>query len=110
MIKKQFRKKFYQHKYFRTILCDDYDFTTTEHVDYTFVREYLGKIVSRLPDKRREIFIKSRFEYKSVDEIARDMGISRKTVENQLTLALKYLRENLTFLIFAFIVLINLSH
>ncbi len=95
LIKKQFRKKYYQHKYFNEILKDDSDFKTIEYVDYTFAREYLEKLVEQLPDKRREIFVKSRFEYKSVEEIALDMGISHKTVENQLTSALKYLRGRL---------------
>lgn len=93
LIKKQFRKKIYQHKYFIQILKDDSDSKTTEYVDYTFAREYLEKLVDRLPCRQREIFVKSRFKYLSIEDIAKDLGISHKTVENQLTTSLKYLRK-----------------
>jgi len=48
-----------------------------------------------LPNRRKEIFIKSRFEGHSVKEIADELQISHKTVENQLTDALKFIRTNL---------------
>lgn len=93
LIKKQFRKSFYQQKYFIQILKDDSDSETTEYVDYTFAREYLEKLVDRLPCRQREIFVKSRFKYLSIEDIAKDLGISHKTVENHLTTSLKYLRK-----------------
>jgi len=49
-----------------------------------------------LPVRRREIFIKSRMEGLSIKEISSDMKISKKTVENQLTEALKFIRSHLT--------------
>jgi RNA polymerase sigma-70 factor (ECF subfamily) len=48
-----------------------------------------------LPERRKEIFIKSRFEGLSIKEIAEKLKISHKTVENQLTDALKFIRTNL---------------
>lgn len=52
--------------------------------------------VSLLPDKCREVYELSRNEYKSNKEIALLLGISEKTVENQLTKALKRLRVGLS--------------
>jgi DNA-binding transcriptional regulator LsrR (DeoR family) len=52
-------------------------------------------LVEKLPLRRREIFIKSRFEGLSIREIAEELKISHKTVENQLTEALKFIRTNL---------------
>lgn len=46
-----------------------------------------------LPDKCRMIFLLSRVEGYSNQEIADRLGISKKTVENQLTHALKILRK-----------------
>ena len=55
----------------------------------------IRKAVENLPEKCREIFIKSRFENKKNSEIAAELGISEKTVENQMTIALKKLRAEL---------------
>ena len=46
-----------------------------------------------LPPKSREIFKMSRFELLSNKEIAANLGISEKTVENQITISLKKLRK-----------------
>lgn len=47
-----------------------------------------------LPEKRREIFVKYYFQHLTTEEIAEDMQISRKTVQNQLSLSIQYLRAN----------------
>jgi RNA polymerase sigma-70 factor (family 1) len=52
--------------------------------------------VAQLPEKCRQIFTLSRKEYLSNKEIATRLGISIKTVENQMTIALRYLRTGLT--------------
>jgi RNA polymerase sigma-70 factor (family 1) len=52
--------------------------------------------VERLPEKCRQIFKLSRKEYLSNKEIASRLNISIKTVENQMTIALRYLRAGLT--------------
>jgi RNA polymerase sigma-70 factor (ECF subfamily) len=46
-----------------------------------------------MPDRRREIFVKRKKEGKSVREIAIEMNISLKTVENQITEAMNYLKK-----------------
>jgi RNA polymerase sigma-70 factor (ECF subfamily) len=48
-----------------------------------------------LPKRRKEIFIKSRLEGLCIKEIAEKLKISHKTVENQLTEALKFIRTNI---------------
>ena len=57
--------------------------------------QYITELVNQLPGRRRDIFIKSRFEGLSIKEIAEELKISHKTVENQLTDALKFIRINL---------------
>lgn len=52
----------------------------------------------QLPKRCREIFLMSRRETMSNEEIARKLGISKRSVENQLTYALKYLRISLKHL------------
>ena len=53
------------------------------------------KIIARLPPKRRRIFQMSRDENLTYREIAQKLNISSKTVETQIRLALKQLREEL---------------
>ena len=52
----------------------------------------LDKYLNQLPERCHEIFMLSRIEHLSNQEIAERLGISKKTVENQLTIALKHLR------------------
>lgn len=52
----------------------------------------ITRIVQEMPEQRRKIFIMSRFELISNEQIASILGISKKTVENHLNLALRQLR------------------
>ena len=54
--------------------------------------EELRHIIESLPSKRRDIFIMSRFDGLSNDEIASILGVSKKTVKNQISLATKKLK------------------
>lgn len=51
--------------------------------------------INQLPERCRVIFVLSRFEDMSYQEIADKLGISRKTVENQVSKALRILRDRL---------------
>ena len=53
----------------------------------------IQQVVNRLPDQCREIFIKSRFENKSNEEIATEMKLSGHTVKTQIYRALQKIRE-----------------
>lgn len=54
--------------------------------------EELRHVIDSLPSKRRDIFIMSRFDGLSNDEIASILGVSKKTVENQISLATKKIK------------------
>ena len=49
--------------------------------------------ISNLPKRCQEIFIKKRIEHHSNAQIADDMHISIKTVEGQMTKAMRYIRR-----------------
>ena len=56
-----------------------------------------------LPSKTREMFLLSRRHHLSVAEIALRMGLSEKTVRNQLHIALKTLRHNIAIVLIFFV-------
>ncbi len=57
------------------------------------LNKLIQEAIQSLPEKRREIFVLSRFEGMSYREIAEQLGISIKTVEAQMGKALQTLRE-----------------
>lgn len=60
------------------------------------LEEKLSEVVrTKLPARCREIFLLSRMEGMSNAEISAHLGVSVKTVENQITRALKVLRRHL---------------
>ena len=95
IIKKHFRARTYLSEYYKKIANIETDTVTSQKIIYNSLFQFLNELVNKLPERRREIFIKSRFEGLSIKEIAKNLGISHKTVENQLTDALKYIRANL---------------
>ncbi|MEQ8301920.1 MAG: RNA polymerase sigma-70 factor [Cyclobacteriaceae bacterium] len=56
--------------------------------------------LSQLPPKCQKAFRLSRMEHKSIYEIAEEMHISKRTVENYITQALSHLRDVLFVLMF----------
>jgi RNA polymerase sigma-70 factor (ECF subfamily) len=54
----------------------------------------LEKMVNRLPEQRRKIFLMSKKSGLTNNEIAFQLNLSRRTVENQLYRAISYLKEH----------------
>lgn len=70
------------------------------------INRLLEKGIAELPEKCRQVFIMSRKQHLSTKEIAAKLGISPKTVENQLTIALNRLRIVLGDYIFIMLLII----
>lgn len=68
----------------------NYSFASDEEIE-----QLITNAIDKLPDRCREIFIKSRIEGKKYREIAEELHISINTVENQMSIALKKLRMEL---------------
>lgn len=96
IIRKHFRTKAYLTEYFNVALTGDVsEPVTSDKTSFDSLYQYIVKLIDQMPQRRKEIIIKSRLEGRSIKEIAEEMNISHKTVENQLTIALKYIRTNL---------------
>lgn len=71
-----------------------------ESMDYSYqsekeLQEVIRRALDSLPERCREVFIKSRIEGLKYKEISEELGISVNTVENQMVTALKKLRVEL---------------
>jgi RNA polymerase sigma-70 factor (ECF subfamily) len=83
----------------QTSILDDKDIES----DYqTKEKELLIRLtVEHMPPQRQRIFKMSREQGLSNDDIAIKLGVTKKTVENNITMALKELRDViLAFLVF----------
>lgn len=66
-----------------------------ELVQLKELADEVHRLVNELPQKRRAIYLMSREEGLSHKEIAHQLGVTEKTVENQITLSLKHIRARL---------------
>lgn len=70
-----------------------------DHANWEFTESELADLIEKgmqkLPPRCREIFTLSRFQGKDNESIARQLGISKRTVELQVSNALKILRIEL---------------
>lgn len=58
------------------------------------LQHHITQLIEQLPTKCKQVFLLSRMFDLSYKEIAEIMDISTKTVENQIGIALKFLKEN----------------
>jgi RNA polymerase sigma-70 factor (family 1) len=63
--------------------------------DYDTLETEMNKAVDELPEKRKQIYRLSREKGLSHKEIAKQLGVNPKTVENQINLALKHIKIRL---------------
>lgn len=79
----------------RLLGIDYYNSSEKQIIDKEDI-QYIHNQIEQLPPKCREIFKMAYFDDKKSVEIAQTLGISIRTVEHQLYLGLKTLRERLT--------------
>lgn len=66
-----------------------------QEADFNLLKSQIDEVVEELPEKRKEIYKLSREEGLSHKEISEKLNISVKTIENQITLALKHIKGRL---------------
>lgn len=94
-VRKYFNKVSQQNDYKHQVLIDlsNIQSDLDKNLDYESLLEKLDEFISQMPEKRREVFIKKKFEEKSLKEIAEELSITPKTVEYHITEAMKYLKN-----------------
>ncbi len=80
-------------------------FDPEEHIEYGAALAQVNQLIEKLPNKQKQIFIKSRREGKSTKEIAEEMNLAPGTVDNYISATIKLLKvhisgENLALMLF----------
>lgn len=95
IIKKHFKQKARFKKFAQEELLNEATSEQSQEIDYHSLKNYILELAGTLPAKRREVFMKSRFEGLSNKEIAEELGLTKKTIENHLNLALKEIKSKM---------------
>jgi RNA polymerase sigma-70 factor (ECF subfamily) len=88
-LKKKERKRIYNNSHHPTPVID---FPVETSLHYKRILELVHSEIEKLPEKCRLIFRYSRNDGKPVQQIAKELSLSPKTVENQINKALKQLK------------------
>ncbi len=96
-ILEHFKRVNRQQAYKHQILGESVNFTDDldERLNYQFLLEKVDRIIHQLPERQKVIIIKRKKEGLPIKQIAEQLSIKPKTVENHLTEALKKLKSEL---------------
>lgn len=93
---------FLRHKSIVNEYVQEYEMklSALEQLDYAFssekdIEKIINDAINQLPNRCREIFIKSRIKGEKYQEIAEELNLSVNTIEKQISIALKKLRIEL---------------
>jgi RNA polymerase sigma-70 factor, ECF subfamily len=64
-------------------------------IEINELNRQIEKLIESLPERQKRVYLSHREKGLTYPEIAREMGISKNTVENHMVKTLKYLRQNL---------------
>ena len=89
-------RRYYKRQEIDRYLYDTLPVTTVEpesRIVADELRRLESRRVSALPEQRRKVYIMSRFQDKSADDIAEELNLSKRTVENHLFISRREVRE-----------------
>ncbi|MGV8134864.1 MAG: RNA polymerase sigma-70 factor [Mangrovibacterium sp.] len=107
-----FRKKIKEKEFLNKLqeLTIAKDFIAQERIEYNELKQKVDQLIEKLPEKRKLIYKLSKEDGFSNKEISEKLGISVKTVEDHMTHAMRFLRENLKTLEAVSILYFSLFH
>lgn len=91
-------RKRLNHRLFEEYLVNSHQQKSNSTENYLYFKDLesvLFQIISELSPRAKLIFKMNRFEGMTNQEISKELNISKKTVENQMHIALKYIRKEL---------------
>lgn len=74
---------------------EPYSNSLEEHINLQATAKAVRRAIDELPTRCRQVFLLKRYSGLSNNEVAELLAISHKTVENQMTKAIKHLKKRL---------------
>lgn len=96
------KHKYVQQSYLKTLPDEPFEGGSEEQLYAKEIELIIKMTVAGMSEQRRRIYEMSREKGITNDEIADKLGITKKTVENQLTLALKDIRKVISAMLIFF--------
>ena len=93
LIRANIRDQAFRDKLFLRSVAEEYQ--QQSELEFDEIRSGIARIVERLPEKRQQVFVLSRTEGLSNKEIAQQLNISEKTVEDHITHAIRQIRNSI---------------
>lgn len=95
VIRKRFRKLAREKRHLDALadISLPHDNSTISEVEYNDLLEKADRIIEKLPPRQKRVFVMSRSEGLSNEEISKKLSITKKSVENHLTTAKSFLKE-----------------
>jgi RNA polymerase sigma-70 factor, ECF subfamily len=93
LIRSNLRDHTFKDQLFQYAVAEEYQ--NSAPLEYEEVKAGIDKIVAALPEKRQQVFVLSRTEGLSNKEIAQQLNISEKTVEDHITHAIKQIKSSM---------------
>lgn len=104
------RKEDYRQAYLREVVSFSTETNDLEEgIEYGSILEQVNMLLEKLTERKRQIFIKSRLEGISSKEIAKEFNMAVGTVDNNISIVLKFLRSNLQKEMFAFLLFLAIT-
>ena len=91
LIRKNLRDQTFRDQLFLHSVAAEYQ--QQSQLEFEEIKAGIDKIVANLPEKRQQVFILSRTEGLSNKEIARQLNISEKTVEDHITHSVRKIKN-----------------
>ncbi len=91
LIRKNLRDQNFRDQLFLRSVAEEYQ--QQSQLEFEEVKAGIDKIVANLPEKRQQVFLLSRTEGLSNKEIARQLNISEKTVEDHITHSVRKIKN-----------------
>ena len=93
-IRKQVSDKKQLEEVLKNIILEDN--STNLEIEYNNLLETANLLIGKLPSRQKEIFLLSTKEQLTNEQIAQQLYISKKTVDNYLTMAKTFLRKSIS--------------
>jgi RNA polymerase sigma-70 factor (ECF subfamily) len=93
LIRSNLRDQTFKDELFIRSVAEEYQ--TQNIIEFDEIKVGIDQIVTGLPERRQQVFILSRNDGLSNKEIAQQLNISEKTVEDHITHAIKHIKNSM---------------